>query len=265
VHHTVLKRITLYCAVCYCRTHAGGYGEFAVADERSVMHIPPSFAGDMAKAAALPETWLTAYQLIHFVGKTQPGDVVLVHAAGSGVGLAACQLLKAHGAVPIATARTAEKLVVAQDHGAEHTIDTKVEADWASKVKELTGGQGANVILDPVGGSYSKQNADALARDGRWVVYGLMGGRELEAASFMGTVLAKRATLVGTTLRSRTLEYKGELVNALVKDAFPKFEDGTFRPIVDRVFSLSQAGEAHAYMEANSNTGKILLKVLANL
>jgi len=167
--------------------------------------------------------------------------------------------------VPIATARTAEKLVVAQDHGAEHTIDTKVEADWASKVKELTGGQGANVILDPVGGSYSKQNADALARDGRWVVYGLMGGRELEAASFMGTVLAKRATLVGTTLRSRTLEYKGELVNALVKDAFPKFEDGTFRPIVDRVFSLSQAGEAHAYMEANSNTGKILLKVLANL
>jgi len=179
----------------------GGYGQYAVADERSVMPLPSVFKGDMKQAAAVPETWLTAYQLIYLVGHARPGDVVLVHAAGSGVGLAAVQLMKALGAVPVATARSAEKLVAAKAHGAAFTINTREVPDWVGRVKELTHGEGAAVILDPVGGSYSIANAEALARDGRWVSYGLMGGKQMDAPNFMGILLAKRGTLVATTLR----------------------------------------------------------------
>ena len=241
----------------------GGYGEYAVADERSVMDIPAVFGGDMEKAGAVPETWLTAFQIIHFVGKTQPGDYVVVHAAGSGVGLAACQLLKAHGAIPIATARTADKLSTCTEYGAAHIIDTTVHADdWSDVVKEITGGKGANVILDPIAGSYSKHNAAAIALDGRWVVYGLMGGiNVIEDIGLMRTVLSKRVNLIGTTLRSRTLEYKGELVKAMSEFAFPRFEAGDFKPIIDRTFPMAEAAAAHEFMTQNGNVGKIMLKV----
>jgi tumor protein p53-inducible protein 3 len=238
----------------------GGYAEYAVADERSVMPIPACFSGDMQMAAAVPETWLTAYQLIHFVGKTQPGDIVLVHAAGSGVGLAACQLIKACGAIAIATARTASKLTTAAQLGASHTIDTSKDG-WQAEISKAAP-KGVNVILDCIGQSYSKANAELLAVDGRWVVYGLMSGAELQAEAFLGTVLRKRAALLGTTLRSRSLEYKGELCATLVREALPKFEDGTFKPAIDAMFRLEDAAKAHEAMEANTNTGKIILTVI---
>merc|ERR1719491_109224 len=240
----------------------GGYGEYAVADERSVIAVPGGM--DLHIAGAIPETFLTAFQLIHFIGGTKPGDRVLVHAAGSGVGLAVCQLLRAHGAVPIATARTAAKLEVAREHGAEFTIDTKEKSDFADKVMEVTEGKGADVILDPVGGSYSAPNAKCIAVDGRWVVYGLMGGPQLQVEAAMGVLQRKRATITGTTLRSRSLEYKGQLVEAMWKVAAPLFEAGTLKTVIDDTIPFEEAGKAHALMESNSNTGKIVLRVVAD-
>jgi len=238
----------------------GGYGEYAVADERSIMRVPEEM--EMKSAGAIVETWLTAYQLLHFVGRVQAGEHVVVHAAGSGVGLAACQLARQAGAVPIATARTAAKLEVAAEHGAAKTIDTSSTPDWAAEVLAFTGGRGADVILDPVGASYSEANAKAIAVDGRWAVYGLMGGAGLEVENALGVLLRKRATIVGTTLRSRTLEYKGDLVAAFWGLAGPLFKDGTFKPIIDTTLPLEKANEAHALMEQNANTGKILLQVV---
>jgi tumor protein p53-inducible protein 3 len=186
-----------------------------------------------------------------------------LQAAGSGVGLAACQLLRAHGAIPIATARTADKLVAAAEYGAALTINTAAVEDWVAVLKDFTAGRGADVILDPDGGAYSAANANAIGLDGRWVVYGLMGGVNLQAEGAMRTLLMKRAAIIGTTLRSRTLEYKGELCSALQQHAFPKFESQEFKPVVDKVFPLAEAAAAHTLMEANSNTGKIVLRVIA--
>lgn len=172
-------------------------------------------------AAAIPEVWLTAYQLLHFVVKIQPGDTVLIHAGGSGVGTAATQLALLHGAASVMiTAGSDAKREHSLKLGASHAFNRG--DGWADQVLEATGGRGVDVVLDCVGGSYWQQNVKALAMDGRWAVYGLMGGSDVNGPILAG-ILRKRLSVVGTTLRSRSNDYKAELVAAFTKTAAPLF------------------------------------------
>ena len=236
----------------------GGYGEYCAIDEGLLMPIPKGYT--TPEAAAIPETWLTAYQLLHLVGKIEENDIVVIHAAGSGVGTAAIQLAsKIKGVTIVATAGTEEKLKVAKSLGAEITINYK-ECNWAEQLKSEIP-TGANLILDPVGGSYAAKNCEGLAVDGRWVLYGLMGGPGVAEVPILAKILQKRINLISTTLRSRSLEYRRNLVSEFRNKYFDKFAEN-FNVIYDcRSFGINSTQEAHEYMESNANVGKILVKI----
>ncbi|KAK7904226.1 hypothetical protein WMY93_016833 [Mugilogobius chulae] len=151
----------------------GGYAEFVNVPEELLMSVPPNLT--FSEAAAVPEAWLTAFQLLHFVARVQEGEVVLIHAGASGVGSAAVQLVRLFGAVPLVTAGTQEKLTLAKSLGAAQGFNYR-EDDYVEGVKQFTEGRGADVILDCVGGSCWEQNVSCLAVDGRWVLYGTLGG-----------------------------------------------------------------------------------------
>jgi len=240
-------------------TAGGGYAQYAVVDERQLMALPAGFT--IEQAGAIPETWLTAFQLLTLVGQVQPGDVVLVHAAGSGVGIAATQLAIGLGARVIGVAGTDDKLINSKRLGAYATVNYKSTPEFSAAVLEATEGQGVNLILDPVGGgTHMAQNCACAAQEARWVFYGLMGGTEC-AGSLLGTILRKRLTIKGTTLRMRSVEYKAELIAAFSAHALPKFESGEYQVQIDRTFALEEAQEGHMCMESNVTTGKILLSV----
>eukprot|EP01060_Flectonema_neradi_P032401 TRINITY_DN513_c9_g1_i1.p1 TRINITY_DN513_c9_g1~~TRINITY_DN513_c9_g1_i1.p1 ORF type:complete len:329 (+),score=74.78 TRINITY_DN513_c9_g1_i1:41-1027(+) len=236
----------------------GGYGEYCAVDEGLLMPIPKGYT--TPEAAAIPETWLTAFQLLHLVGNIKENDVVVIHAAGSGVGTAAIQLAsKVKGVTIVATAGTEEKLKVAAGLGASITLNYK-EGDWAEELKKAIP-TGATLILDPVGGSHAAKNCEAIAVDGTWVLYGLMGGATVPDVPILGKLLQKRINLKATTLRSRTLEYRCDLVNQFMERHFDKFAEN-FRVVYDcRSFGIKTTQEAHEYMETNANVGKILIKI----
>jgi len=236
----------------------GGYAEYVAVHENMVMKLPSNF--DLVTAAAIPEAWLTAYQLLYFNAKIKPGDTVLIHAAGSGVGTAAIQLVKAVANTKVvATAGTAEKLELAKSLGADVLINYK-EQDIAAEVKEATEGKGVDIILDPVGASYWNLNIQSLAIDGQWVLYGLLGGAKIDGNLF-GQLLGKRGKLMASTLRTRSLEYKGELVSAFAAACIEKFESKQLHPIIDSIMTLDDVVAAHTRMESNLNKGKIIMKV----
>eukprot|EP00090_Calanus_glacialis_P045676 TRINITY_DN8644_c0_g1_i1.p1 TRINITY_DN8644_c0_g1~~TRINITY_DN8644_c0_g1_i1.p1 ORF type:complete len:330 (-),score=102.51 TRINITY_DN8644_c0_g1_i1:51-1040(-) len=236
----------------------GGNAEYVVADAGHVLPVPASL--DMTKAAAVPEVWLTAFQLLHLVaGGVQPGQSVLVHAGGSGVGTAAVQLVKLAGGRSMVTAGSQQKIDTALSLGAERGVNYKTE-DFAAAVAEWTGGKGVDIILDCVGGSYAMKNVASLAVDGRWVLYGLMGGAEVDGP-VLGGLLRKRGSLLATTLRSRSREYKAELVKRFREECLEGFEGKAplLKPIVDSVMEVSEIAAAHQKMEENKNNGKIVL------
>eukprot|EP00949_MAST-11_sp_MAST-11-sp1_P000426 g426.t1 len=234
----------------------GGYAEFVAVNHELLMPVHDSIPLDVA--AGIPETWLTAFQLLHLVGKVQPGESVVVHAAGSGVGTAAIQLASAAGARVTATAGTAEKLGVARALGAKECYNYK-EEDWASLIKES--GM-VDLILDPVGGSYSEENLRCCAIDSRWVLYGLLGGAEPNASSLLAKLLRKRVSLLSTTLRSRSFAYKAGLVSQFSASSLSKFVSKDFEVILDsKSFLLDDVQAAHDYMETNANIGKIIVRV----
>jgi len=236
----------------------GGYAEYVSVHQHHVMRVPQNI--DLVTAAGIPEVWLTAFQLLHFVGKIQPGDKVLIHAAGSGVGTAAIQLTKA---VPdtyvIATAGTAEKLKKAKELGADAIVNYKDE-DFSDAVKNFTQGGGCDIILDPVGGSNADKNLKSVALDGRWVLYGLMGGAKADGP-FLAGLLRKRVQLLSSTLRARSIPYKKELIDSFSALALEKFSTKQFEAIIDTVTDLESVAEAHQRMEANLNNGKIVMRV----
>lgn len=235
----------------------GGYAELVAADEGSVMRVPDGVTA--RDAAAVPETWLTAFQLLSIAG-VRAGDTVLVHAAGSGVAAAAIQMAAARGARVLATAGTAAKLEHARGLGAEAGWNYK-ETDFGQEVLAHTGGAGATVVLDPVGGGqHWERNAKCVAIDGRWVLYGLMGGATPPGLS-LAPLLRRRVALTGTTLRARTNEYKADLVRRFEAEELPRLAAGQYRVVIDSEFPLERVAEAHERMEANLNTGKILLSV----
>ncbi|ESO83412.1 hypothetical protein LOTGIDRAFT_169276 [Lottia gigantea] len=239
----------------------GGNAEYVAAHEDLFLKLPQSL--DFLTAAAIPEVWLTAFQLLHTIGKVQKGETVLIHGGGSGVGTALTQLVKLADAIPFVTAGTQEKLDKAKSLGAFAGFNYKNET-FGGKVIEITAGKGANIILDCVGGSFYEDNIEAVAVDGRWIVYGLMGGGNING-DFLSKLLRKRITITGTTLRARSVQYKKELIDNFSKMVLPNFESGKLQVVIDTVMPLSNLAEAHSLMEANKNNGKIIIQVDENL
>ncbi|XP_063954709.1 quinone oxidoreductase PIG3-like [Lytechinus pictus] len=241
----------------------GGNAQYSTAHEDHL--IPVSDHLTFQEAAAIPEVWLTAFQLLYFIASLKKGDIVLIHAGGSGVGTAATQLVKEAGGIPIVTAGTEAKLQKARSLGAAEAFNYK-EVDFAEKVLEVTQGKGVNIVLDCVGGSYWEKNVKAMAPDATWVLYGLMGGPKVEGA-LLGAVLRKRISIRGTTLRPRSDEYKADLIKAFTERALFHFTPSApgkqpyFQPIVDRVYQLEEISAAHQYMDENKTMGKVILSV----
>lgn len=234
----------------------GGYAERIAVHEGMAMPIPDGLS--FVEAAAIPEAFLTAVAALFERGRLAPREVVLVHAAAGGVGSAAVQLALHHGAHVVAVAGSAEKLERLRELGAQTVVDRSRE-DFVEAVLNASDGRGADVILDFVGAKYARKHAECLAVEGRQVVLGLLGGAVAEVD--FARLLARRQSLLGMAMRSRTLAEKLELTRRFTRDFLPCFADGRLRPIVDSVFPLAEARAAHERMEANLNVGKIVLEV----
>ncbi len=241
----------------------GGYAEKVVVPQETVMAVPDGLS--FREAAAIPEVWLTAYSNMIEIGGLgkgervrQAGMSVLIHAGGSGVGSAAIQLAKRQGATVFSTA-SAKKMARVKALGADVLIDYRKE-NFADRILQETNGRGVELIIDFIGAPYWHDNLRALSLWGRLVLVGLMGGNKVETN--LGLFLRKKLSLHGSTLRDRTLEQKGSLIKRFSRDVLPALASGELRPIVDkRQFALDEIVEAHRYMEANQNFGKIILKV----
>ncbi len=232
----------------------GGYAERVVTNSRLAMRVPDCLSWE--EAGATPEVFITAHDALRQCGFV-PGESFLVHAAGSGVGVAAIQIAKAMGAsLVIGTAGSDEKLEKAKALGMDVGVNYKTQ-DFAEVVREATDGKGVDTILDVIGASYWDQNMDALAQQGRMTLVGLMGGAQHDVN--IGVFLQKRIQVRGTTLRARPLEQKGEATRAFEKTVLPHIASGAIKVIVDKTFPLAKAGDAHEYMATNANFGKIVL------
>ena len=238
----------------------GAYAESVVVHARTLARIPAEL--DFVQAAAVPEAFITAYDAMVLQAELAAGDVVLVHAAGSGVGTAALQIARAIGARSIGTVRSEAKLERARALGMNDGVVVVTKdgrPQFAAKVMDLTGGRGADVCLELVGGNYVPESLQALAEKGRLVLVGLLAG--IGAEIDLARVLRRRLRMFGTVLRARPLEEKILAAQVLQHRLAPLFASGTLKPIVDRVLPLEKAGEAHAYVAANEGFGKVVLTV----
>ena len=204
----------------------------------------------------LPEVACTVWSNVFLVANIQPGQVLLVHGGSSGIGTMAIQLGKAVGAHVAVTAGSQAKLDVCRDLGAEFLVNYR-EEDFVERIRELTKGHGADVILDNMGAKYLARNVEALAISGRLVTIGLMGGRKGELD--MGMLLAKRAAVIATSLRARPATEKAAIVAAVREHVWPLIESGAVKPVIHSRHPLEHAAEAHREMEASGHIGKILL------
>ncbi|MBC8365664.1 MAG: NAD(P)H-quinone oxidoreductase [Actinobacteria bacterium] len=238
-------------------TSGAAHAEQAVVHAEQAMAVPAGMP--LATAGALPEVFITAWDALVLQGGLGPGGTALVHAGASGVGTAAIQLCRSMGAEVLVTASGA-KCAACTDLGAAVAVDYTTD-DWLTAVRGHTAGQGVDVVLDVVGGDYLDRNIDALAVGGTIVQVGVMGGGR--ATFGLGKLLPKRAKIVGTVLRGRSLEEKVALSRAFAEQVLPRFEDGSLRVVVDRRFGLDDIAAAHGYMEGNANVGKIALDVQA--
>jgi NADPH2:quinone reductase len=231
----------------------GGYASRCVAPAIQCLPVPRGLS--LTQAAAIPETYFTVWTNVFERGHLQSGEWLLVHGGTSGIGTTAIQIATARGARVMATCGTGAKCDAARALGAS-PINYR-ECDFVPAVMETTGGAGADVILDIVGGSYTPRNLDCLARDGRLVQIGVMEGSRAEVS--LRTILAKRLTITGSTLRPRTPEEKGAIAAALEREVWPLLEHGRIRPIVHEVLPLAQASTAHAWHERGAVIGKLVL------
>lgn len=232
----------------------GGYAELVATHHRLAVKVPDTLSWE--EAGATPEVYITAHDALLQCGLAA-GERVLIHAAGSGVGVAAVQIAKVMGASFVAgTAGSAEKLARAAELGLDLGINYR-EQDFAEAVLQATDGKGVDVILDVIGADYWERNLRALAVKGRMVIVGLMGGTAAQAN--LGVLLQKRLQVRGTTLRARPLEEKALATRAFEKSVLPHIASGRVKVVIDRVYALRDAAEAHAYMATNANFGKIVL------
>ena len=232
----------------------GGQAEYLVSHERLLVPVPETL--DVIQAAAVPEAFITAHDALFTQGGLAPGERVLIHVVGSGVGTAAVQLAHAAGCTVFGTARTADKLKQATELGLDYGIDSSRE-DFAKIIADQTGRQGVHVLVDMVGSPFVDGNLAALATKGRMVLVGLLGGGQ--ASLNLGVVLRKRLQITGTVLRSRPLEEKVAATRLFAERVVPQLARGLLRPIVDRVFPLEELAEAHRYMASNASFGKIVI------
>jgi putative PIG3 family NAD(P)H quinone oxidoreductase len=232
----------------------GGYATRVAVPAGQLMPVPDGV--DLTTAAALPEVAATVWSNVMMVAGLRSGDTFLVHGGAGGIGSFAIQLASAVGARVLTTAGSPEKLELCRELGADVTIDYH-EQDFVEVVREVTDGNGVDVILDNMGASYLARNVAALATEGRLVVIGLQGGTKAEID--LNALLRKRAAVVATNLRGRPVGEKTTICAAVAEHVWPLVADGTIRPVVGRTLPLAEAADAHRLMESGSGTGKILL------
>ncbi|MGF1462240.1 MAG: NAD(P)H-quinone oxidoreductase [Maricaulaceae bacterium] len=229
----------------------GGYAEYAVAPYGQCLPIPNGLSA--VEAAGLPETVFTVWANVFERGQLQPDETLLVHGGASGIGTTAIQLAKARGARVFATAGTEAKAALCRALGADLVVNYR-DADFETAVMDAGG---ADVVLDMVGGAYTQKNLNVLKPDGRLVQIAFLEGAKVEIN--LASVMLKRLTLTGSTLRARSLEEKARLARAVKAAVWPWIADGRVKPVIDRVLPLDQAAEAHRAMEAGEHAGKIIL------
>lgn len=232
----------------------GGYARLCVAPAAQCLPIPGALTD--IEAASLPETFFTVWSNVFDRARLQPGESLLVQGGTSGIGVTAIQMAKALGATVIATAGSDDKCAACVALGADHAINYKTR-DFAEEAKRLTGGKGVNVILDMVAGAYVAREVECLAEDGRLVIIAVQGGVKSEINA--GMVLRKRLTVTGSTLRPRSVAFKGEIAQALKTHVWPLLASGAIKPVIHSVFAAEHAAKAHALMESNQHVGKIVL------
>ena len=233
----------------------GAMAEKVVTHERMLQSVPEDI--DLADAAAIPEVFMTAHDALVTQGGLTSGGRALVHAGGSGVGTASIQIVKAIGA-QVAVTCSRNKVDPCHELGADLVVDYN-EQDFVEEIALWTQDQGVDVVLDVIGGDYLAKNLQCLKIQGRIIQVGAMGG---PVASFaLGALLPKRASLIGTVLRSRPIEQKIEANQRFVAELLPRFEDGSLKPVIDSRYQLADIAAAHTYMETNANIGKILIDI----
>lgn len=233
----------------------GGYAEYCVAPVPQVLPVPAGM--DMVSAAGIPETFFTVWSNIFDRAGFAPGESVLIHGGSSGIGTTAIQLCRALGAAAIyTTVGSAEKAAFCEKLGATMAIDYKTQS-FDEEIKARTDDNGVDVILDMVGGEYLGRNISVMKPDGRLVQIALMGGAKAEIN--LGRVMMNRLTVTGSTLRARSVSFKGEIAAALREKVWPMLESGDVAPVIHRTFPLEEAAAAHALMEESSHIGKIIL------
>ena len=232
----------------------GGYAQWCVAPVEQCLPVPAGLSD--IEAASLPETFFTVWSNVFDRARLQPGEALLVQGGGSGIGVTAIQLGRAFGATVIVTAGSDEKCAACLALGAHHAINYKSQ-DFVAEVLRITAGKGVDVVLDMVAGSYVAREVECLAEDGRLVVIAVQGG--VQAAFNAGLVLRKRLTITGSTLRARSVAFKGAIARALRERVWPLLASGAVRPVVHSSFVAADAAQAHALMESNQHTGKIIL------
>ena len=237
-------------------THGGGYAEYCVTPEVQALPVPKGLS--MTEAASLPETFFTVYSNVFDRGALKAGEVFLVQGGSSGIGVTAIQVAAAMGHRVFATAGSDEKCAACVKLGAEKAFNYKTQ-DWAEELKNATDGKGVNVILDMVGGDYVPKELKSLAVDGRLVMIAFLGGMKAEID--LSVVMSKRLQITGSTLRPRTIEFKGEVAKSLRERVWPLIDAGKIKPVIYKTFPLAQAAEAHKLMETSQHIGKIVLTV----
>lgn len=232
----------------------GGYAEACVAPAGQCLPVPRGLSD--VEAAALPETFFTVWQNVFQNARLQPGETLLVQGGSSGIGVAAIHLAKAFGATVIVTAGSDDKCAACLAQGADHAVNYKSQ-DFVAEVRRLTDGRGADVVLDMVAGDYVARELQCLADDGRIAVIAVQGGTQ--ATLDVGALLRKRLSIIGSTLRPRSVAYKTVIARELRERVWPLIEAGRVKPVIYKVFPAAQAAQAHALMESSVHVGKIVL------
>ncbi|MDH3209266.1 MAG: NAD(P)H-quinone oxidoreductase [Burkholderiaceae bacterium] len=232
----------------------GGYAELCAAPVEQCLPVPKGL-GDV-EAATLPETCFTVWSNVFDRARLQPGETLLVQGGSSGIGVTAIQLAKAFGAKVIVTAGSDEKCAACLALGADHAINYR-QQDFADEVRRITDQRGADVILDIVAGAYVAREVACLAEDGRLVIIAVQGGGQAQFDA--ATLLRKRLTVSGSTLRPRTVAFKAAIAKALKKYVWPLLERGRVKPVIHKVFPAAEAAQAHALMETSQHIGKLVL------
>jgi NADPH2:quinone reductase len=234
----------------------GGYAEYCAAPAAQCLPLPQGI--DLVHAAAIPETSFTVWTNVFERGRLAAGETLLVHGGSSGIGTTAIQIASALGARVFATAGSADKCAACEALGAERAFNYR-ETDFVAALREYTGGRGADVILDIVGGDYFQRNLEALAMEGRLVLVGQLGGHKSQISTT--PIFQKRLTITASTLRARSVAEKGALARAVQQHVWPLLESGTVRVPIFATYPLRDAAEAHRIMESNAHIGKLVLTV----